>query len=359
VLLCQSDAKKEGVKGYKTGNYVNNFIKEVAKWQRYKNNTPVGRKSVRTGSDQDYIKLILGDENEAEISILGLLHVINKELDSVSTDELLLRVTRLDNRFSVGAVIKSDCDQLPQIKSATEKTKKDKELREQNAINAAKDDFRTMCDLISFKSRSTERKNEIREILGIAIPNKEKALEFAEKHPTVIDCKFTNKIIDSVVRLKTAAKASSKNLTNQNALKMVLELSSKDLKGITSTLNHKTRRANVKNNDAATVDTLEYYKVRCIRKVVSKYMANVTAGRIKDFQTVDYHQKHINKAIAKLDTNLGTMKLKPINKNKVNVILEDIYETIKTRFTIKGKKVMMIKILGKRTVESAMQAITI
>lgn len=354
VIVCKSSASKENVKGYQVGSYTERFASECKVWQKYKNNTISGVDKVRTISDQQDIELILGDENEAEISLLGVLHLINKDLDSISLDETLLRASRMDGRFIIGDKATSDHGELEQIKEEHLISKENRELREVKAIEAVKDDFRTLCDLIAFNSKDVDKKDKIREVLGIVTPDKERALDFAAKHPTVLGCKFVNKIITTTIDLKAAMNAIKKPLSNEKAVELVLTSDTKDIKSIVSTLNHKIRKSNVSKNTASTVDSLEYYKVKSIKAVISKLLKNMKRGTVAEHQLVTYYQKHINKALLKVETKTGAMKLKPISKNKCMCILNDLYFVEKVVSKACKKKVTKIKILELRKVQSAL-----
>ena len=355
VILCTSDAKKDNLKGYRGGCYVQHFFSKFSEWQKFKNNSLIGSKSVKTKADQQEFDLILGDELESEVSILGLLHVINKRLDKISIGELFKRVQRLDSRFKIGANIDSNCSQLDEIKNRAENLKADRKTREQKAKLAALADFRTMCDLVAFNTKDNERKERIRKAFNIKFPDKVKALEFGEKYPSIIDCKFANRIIKSVMEIKESCKEVSKSMDTNRALELTLSLAKSDIKGIVSTLNHKIRKKNVKEGTAKTVDVLEDYKVKQIKKAIGKVIKNVKHGRVKEFQLIEYYQKVINKSISTIETDSGIIKVRSLTKAKAKEILLDIFFVEKGTMKVKGKRVTKYKIIEVKQIKKALE----
>ena len=99
---------------------------------------------------------------------------------------------------------------------------------------------------------------------------------------------------------------------------------------------------------------MEYYKVKSIKAVISKLLKNMKRGTVAEHQLLTYYQKHINKALLKVETKTGAMKLKPISKNKCMCILNDLYFVEKVVSKACKKKVTKIKILELRKVQSAL-----
>lgn len=352
VILCSSDKEKANVKGYKKGCYVDYFRHILSNWQNYKNRAAIGVDTVSTLSDTEDIKLALGDEMETEVCILGLLHIINKELDSVSNADLIKRICRLDNRFISNKELTTDLDQLDELKQETAQQKLRKEFRKGKALEAAKEDFMTLCDLLAFKTKDVDRKAKIRETFSIKFPDKSKALVFADKYPTVIDCKFTNKIVSDTIKIKEAYKGLGKSISIDEAVNLAIKVESKEISSLLSLVNHKKRKGFVNKGTASTGDKIEYFRLKAIRAKVAAVKKDIERGKVLEFQSMEYYTKHINKVVTNIKTDTGSIKLKPLSKTKIKQILEDIYFIDKQRFREGKKRIFKYKICALKTENS-------